>query len=153
MSRDIQLKTPVSLSSSSNGTAQGGSPPYRVLIPLVSSSLPAPQMHLSGVFLHPHHPRPAWCLAQSLRAGAQTGHLLCLWQYMMSICLAFPKFSSGSHSFPEPPSRLNNRLLTFTVGEWLCPLPLVQTILHRIPNHLEARITEQTDFGAWLSIS
>lgn len=54
---------------------------------------------------------------------------------------------------PRATEWAGQRLLTFTMREWLCPLPLVQTILYRIPDHLEARVTEQTDFGTWLSIS
>lgn len=78
----------------------------------------------------------------------------CLLQWSgRSIYLAFRTGFYGCPNFPEPPRWVKQRLLTFTVRERLCPLPLVQTELHRIPHYLEAGITGQADFGARLSIS
>lgn len=61
--------------------------------------------------------------------------------------------SLGANVFQELLKCLQQRQLTFTARQWLCPLSLIQAILLRVPDHLEARITEQTDFGAWLYVS
>lgn len=153
MSGYTQLEVPVPLSSSSSGTPQGSSPAHRSLFP---SSLGS-HCHLGCIcqgslcILIIYFPHGAW---PSLLHRARTdGCSLSLQQQIVSIYLSFPKCLCGSHDFPEPPTWVEQRPLTFAVREGLCPLPLVQTILHRIPDYLEARITEQTDFGARLSIS
>lgn len=104
-----------------------------------------------GVSLDFHHPFPSWWPAQLVTRRNYSMNICCIcYCGAPGFYAAFPKHFLWSNIFQELLKCLQQRQLTFTVGEWLCPLSLIQTVLHRVPDHLEAWITEQTDFGAWL---
>ena len=107
--------------------------------------------------LDPHLPPPSWCPAHFITQGKYSVNICYIGYYAYAVFHFYLTFLKSVLRVPaffkNLLKRLQRRQLTFTERQRLCPLSLIQAILHGVPDHLEAWITEQTDFGAWLYIS